>query len=127
MNGNREAAEGWLRKAESDLANAELCINHNTSLDAGCFHCQQAAEKALKAWLIAHDQPFRFRHDLPELIGLCAVREPRFNEFLDEAAALTPFATGLRYDADFWPTIEKVRTALQQARQIYDFVREHWT
>jgi HEPN domain-containing protein len=127
MNGNREAAEGWLRKAESDLANAELCLNNNTSLDAACFHCQQAAEKALKAWLIAHDQPFPFRHDLTELISLCAARQPRFNEFLDEASALTPFATGLRYDADFWPAADKVRTALQQARRVYDFVRQNWS
>jgi len=127
MNGNREAAEGWLRKAESDLANADLCLNNNTALDAACFHCQQAAEKALKAWLVAHDQPFPFRHDLEELIDLCAHQEPRFKEFLDEAAALTPFATGLRYDADFWPTADKTQTALQQARRIYDFVREQWS
>lgn len=127
MNGNREAAEGWLRKAESDLANADLCLNNNTALDAACFHCQQAAEKGLKAWLMARDQPFPFRHNLEELIGLCAAHEPRFSELLADAAALTPYATRLRYDADFWPTVEQARTALQQARRIYGFVREHWS
>lgn len=127
MNGNARAAQGWLRKAESDLANAQLCIDAETALDTACFHCQQAAEKALKAWLMSRDRPFPFRHDLEELIRVCAAREPQFNEFLDAARALTPFAMGLRYDEEFWPTIDKVRTALEQARRICDFVRQNWS
>lgn len=57
----------------------------------------------------------------------CAAREPRFNELLDDAAALTPFAITLRYDLEFWPRSDGVRKALQQARRIYRFVRDHWT
>jgi HEPN domain-containing protein len=36
------------------------------------FHCQQAAEKALKAFLTFHDQPFRKTHDLASLGKQCA-------------------------------------------------------
>jgi HEPN domain-containing protein len=127
MKDNGDVAQDWLRKAESDFAAAELCLDRNTALDTACFHCQQAAEKSLKAWLIAHNEPFPFIHDLEQLIALCTVRESRFNELLDDGAALTPFAITLRYDLEFWPSIDDVRTALEQARRVYRFVREHWS
>jgi HEPN domain-containing protein len=127
MKDNGDVAQDWLRKAESDFAAAELCFDRSAALDNACFHCQQAAEKSLKAWLIKHDEPFSFIHDLEQLIALCAVRESRFNELLDDGAALTPFAVTLRYDLEFWPSKNDVRTALEQARRVYRFVREHWS
>jgi len=47
MKNNGDVAQGWIKKAESDFANAELCITNGTALDTACFHCQQAAEKSL--------------------------------------------------------------------------------
>jgi HEPN domain-containing protein len=35
------------------------------------FHCQQAVEKAMKAFLTWHDRIFRKTHDLVELGGHC--------------------------------------------------------
>jgi HEPN domain-containing protein len=126
MKNNGDAAKAWLRKAESDLATAEVCIKANTGLDSACFHCQQAAEKSLKAWLIAQDQPFPLIHDLEELIALCATRESRFNELANDAAALNPFAITVRYDAEFWPSTEEAAEALARARRFHDFVQAHW-
>jgi len=37
MKNNRDAAAGWLRKAESDLINAELCLVARKALDTACF------------------------------------------------------------------------------------------
>jgi HEPN domain-containing protein len=54
-----------LRGAEIDLA-ADPPL-----LDDPMFHCQQAAEKALKAYLTWHDRPFRRTHDLVELGNQC--------------------------------------------------------
>lgn len=56
MKDNSDVANDWLRKAESDFAGAQLCLDRNVALDNACFHCQQAAERSLKAWLIAHEQ-----------------------------------------------------------------------
>jgi HEPN domain-containing protein len=43
----------WLVKAERDLMSAEILLDHEPLvLDTACFHCQQAAEKALKAFLV---------------------------------------------------------------------------
>ncbi|MEW6107540.1 MAG: HEPN domain-containing protein, partial [Bacillota bacterium] len=35
--------------------------------DTACFHCQQAAEKHLKAFLAYHERPIPHTHDLEEL------------------------------------------------------------
>ena len=45
--------EEWLKKAEGDwqTANRELRARKNPNYDAVCFHCQQCAEKYLKAYL----------------------------------------------------------------------------
>jgi HEPN domain-containing protein len=127
MKSNGDLGQQWLKKAESDFANAELCISNITALDTACFHCQQAAEKSLKAWLIAHDIPVEKIHELKDLIALCKPIESRFDELLMDANALTPYAVKERYAADFWPTLDEVRTALDRARRIYDFVKSHWS
>ena len=126
MNGNADAARGWLRKAESDLAAAEVCIKSDTALDAACFHCQQAAEKSLKAWLVNENEPFPLIHDLTNLLTLCSVRHPAFNQLLEDAASLNPFAIEMRYDAEFWPNSEEAADAFSQAQRVCDFVRKHW-
>jgi len=127
MKNNGDLGQEWLKKAESDFATVELCIDNAIGLDAACFHSQQAAEKSLKAWLIAHDISLEKTHELKDLIALCTPIEPRFNKLLTDADALTPYAVKERYAADFWPTVDQARTALEQARRIYDFVKEHWT
>ncbi len=48
----------WLRHAPSDLELARIARPPEVLLEALCFHAQQAAEKALKAVLIAHRIPF---------------------------------------------------------------------
>jgi HEPN domain-containing protein len=42
----------WLRKAKNDALSARILIFHlNPITDTACFHCQQAVEKLLKAFL----------------------------------------------------------------------------
>lgn len=126
MNGNAEAGRAWLQKAESDLAAAELCVNAGTALDAACFHCQQAAEKSLKAWLVARETTFPFVHDLGKLLTLCSKTTPDFERLRQCALGLTPFAVEMRYDADFWPAASDAAEALQAARAIHQMVAGHW-
>lgn len=126
MNGNADAALGWLRKAESDLAAAAALIDSGAALDAACFHCQQAAEKSLKAWLIAGREDFPLVHDLNKLLRLCGATEPGFNQLAEDAAELNPFAVEMRYDVEFWPNPEQAGEAIRRARRLYEFVRNHW-
>lgn len=53
MDDQRRSALDWLAKAERDYEAARRMIDEPREplLDAGVYHCQQAAEKALKGWL----------------------------------------------------------------------------
>ena len=42
-----EEAQGWFRKAESDLATARRTATSEGPHDTACFHAHQAAEKYL--------------------------------------------------------------------------------
>ena len=68
-----ELVRGWLRKAESDLLNARIILSSeagNLPFDTVCFHCQQAAEKSLKAYLISLDISFPKTHNIGQLVEL---------------------------------------------------------
>ncbi len=91
----------WLLKAQLDVrsARADLGVTPPIHGDA-LFHCQQAVEKALKAWLTWHDRAYRKTHDLGEL-GLQAVEpEPALEPLLREAAPLTEYAWRFRYPGE---------------------------
>jgi HEPN domain-containing protein len=127
MKDNRDVALGWLRKADSDLANADLCLAAEKSLDTACFHCQQAAEKSLKAYLIAKKAEFPFIHDLKRLLDVCSQLDSAFDAFTTDVLRLTPYAVATRYDEAFWPDIAEVQEALDSARAICRFVRERFS
>jgi HEPN domain-containing protein len=127
MKGDKDVALAWLRKADSDLANAELCLSAEKALDTACFHCQQAAEKALKAYLIAKKVEFPFIHDLKRLLDYCSSVDPTFDALAEPSLRLTPFAVTTRYDDAFWPEPEEVQDAVEMAKLIRDFVQNHFS
>lgn len=114
----------WLVKSQHDLGSARrLLAGKQPYLDTGVYHCQQAAEKALKAFLTYHDIPFGKTHDLTELVAQAIQVEASFSEWQNVAGDLTPYAVWFRYPADVMepPKSEAVR-ALQQASSFVDFV-----
>jgi len=83
-----ELAKVWLAKAHSDLATAKLLIQGSERyLDTGSYHCQQAAEKALKAWLTAAEVVFVKTHSLEILLNLCLPSAPGLQRFLSHACS----------------------------------------
>lgn len=55
----RAEVQNWLIKSQHDLGSAgRLMEGDNPYLDTAVYHCQQAAEKSLKAFLTYHDVPF---------------------------------------------------------------------
>ncbi|MBF8278398.1 MAG: hypothetical protein HW390_3471 [Candidatus Brocadiaceae bacterium] len=46
-----KVSKHWIAKAKNDLLNADNNLKADeTPFDTACFHCQQAAEKFLKAY-----------------------------------------------------------------------------
>ncbi|MSV31449.1 MAG: HEPN domain-containing protein [Bryobacterales bacterium] len=66
----------WLAKAFDDLKSARVLANAGLEGTA-LYHCQQSAEKRLKAFLTWHNQPFRKTHNLKELGNLAIGLIPR--------------------------------------------------
>jgi len=66
----RGRLHAWLRQAHSDLAMAVYASDGGFHAQA-CYHCSQAAEKALKAVLLALDQEPERNHSIERL--LCAL------------------------------------------------------
>ena len=65
MTADLEIAKQWLAKARNDLLNADNNLkSQEIPFDTVCFHCQQAAEKTLKAYLVAQGKPYPVSHDL---------------------------------------------------------------
>src|SRR5271165_1106792 len=93
-------ARAWLSKAELDLRAAA----HETSAEAlwgdVVFHAQQAAEKAMKAFLAWHDVPFRKTHNLEELGQQCMPLDATLRAVADLAAPLTEYAWKFRYPGE---------------------------
>lgn len=114
----------WLKKAHNDLRLAEIVQREDVSLGGGgLFHCQQAAEKALKALLTWNGQTFRKTHSISELGHAVAALAPTLAPLLKRAVILTEYAWRFRYPGDVEePTPDELPEALALARQIYDDV-----
>lgn len=112
----------WVRKAESDMAATRIALDAGEALDAACFHAQQAAEKYLKAYLVWKGVDFPYVHNLEKLVVLCSEIDPQFRDILDTATSLTPYAVELRYDDDFWPSVETAQKANEAALTVRTFV-----
>ena len=55
----RNLAKQWTKIAERDLITAKQGLETKQIItDTVCFHCQQAAEKYLKAYLVYLEQDF---------------------------------------------------------------------
>ncbi len=119
-----EEVQQWLNKSQRDLKVAWVLLNHEESLlDAVVYHCQQSAEKALKAYLTYQNVAFRKTHDLDVLVDLCALSEPSFQDLKDSADSLTPYATEFRYPSDtIEPDISEAEEALTMTDSILNFV-----
>ena len=62
---DKRPEQAWFAKADEDLEIARRALGPDRPLPAlACVHSQQCAEKYLKGYLVAHDIPFRFVHDL---------------------------------------------------------------
>ena len=115
----------WLLKADHDLRSAERLLGGDDPLrDTAVYHCQQAAEKALKGYLAFCEAEIPKVHLLPLLVELCLERNPVFEQLQDAAEALTPFATAFRYPGNvFEPDPEDAEEAMILARQVVELVR----
>ncbi len=118
--------EAWLKKAEGDIKIIKKCLrDDDETLDGAVYHAQQAAEKALKAFLIFQQQEIPKIHDLLRLLKLCAKIDFSFIQLEDYAADLTMYVTYARYPDD-WFVVDRpeAESALKKAIFIVQFCKQ---
>jgi HEPN domain-containing protein len=120
----RQIVHDWLTRAQHDLAAArKLSTEPDPYLDAAIYHCQQAAEKAVKGFLTWRAEPLQRTHDVRRLVEVAEAHEPGFSVWRAAAARLNPYATEFRYPGGpLEPPRPEFDQALVDATAIYEFV-----
>lgn len=128
MNERRDSIDEtlrWIDKAEHDLLAAEHTIQLAPSglTDIVCFHCQQCAEKYLKALLVFLSIQFPKTHDLRILLDLVP-SQVSLNLSRTRVIPLNRYVIEGRYPGDWEPiTLEEAQEALMMAREVRAAVR----
>lgn len=113
----------WLEKAVHDWRTAEAALSHREPVtDTAAFHCQQAVEKVLKAFLVSRNHEFALTHDLRLLVQDCMSFDASFASLLPTVAPLIAYAVRFRYPGPVDPTVEQVQAALATVHEVWRFV-----
>jgi len=114
----------WIRKASEDFGFSSSILPDTTFYAQVCFHFQQAAEKYLKAYIVAKKLSFRKIHDLTELLSICSGNEAQFSALFEDCNFLTDYYIDTRYPVHWPATVSKEEAlkAQEAARKIKEFV-----
>ena len=119
-----EILQQWLDKGKNDIRSAEYlsAMQYPTPDEIICFHCQQTAEKYLKAFIFLHDIEPEKTHDLSELVTKCEKFNSSFSILRSKLRYLTKYGVIPRYPNDLNITNEDMKTAIQYAKDVQEFV-----
>jgi len=118
--------EIMLFKSERDFKSAVI-LNDSELEDQAIYHFQQAAEKALKAFLIYTKVKVPKSHDLSNILDKCVEINVEFENLYSNAENLTPYSTAFRYmdiGLGIIPSHDLVEEARDDSLKILNFVRQ---
>mgnify|MGYP000081973597 CR=1 FL=1 len=117
----------WLEFALDDLDSSEIMYNAG-KYNMVCFFAHQAAEKALKAFLVSRKQNPPRTHNIVDLVNLCAAYNASFSEILPKARILNQFYIPTGYPtalpgslASGMPDNNTAERAISFAKEIVSF------
>lgn len=123
----KELVKEWVKKADEDFGYASLSLDEEFEyFPQICWHFQQAAEKYLKAYIVAFDLDFKKIHDLLALLKICAVKELSFNSLSEDCKYLQKFYIEARYPV-VWETkwtMQDAVMAKEAAQRIAELVKK---
>ena len=115
----------WLAYAKDDLRTADFLLSMKpTPREIICFHCQQAAEKALKSFLVLHDINPPKVHDVVFLCKLCSEIRDDFIQLVDACSELTEYGVQARYPYQLDLDDRDTENALKSAHEIFRFIAD---
>jgi HEPN domain-containing protein len=117
----------WVEKAEHDFLAAEHAMElaEKGLTDIVCFHCQQCAEKYLKALLVFRGAAFPKTHDLRLLWDLIPAETPLKIQ-REQIIPLNRYVIEGRYPGDWEPiTPAEAKQALAMAQAVRQAAKKH--
>ena len=119
-----EVTDEWVIKADNDFYSADILLHSGDVplIDTACFHCQQCAEKYLKAFLTDHPIRFERTHVLMDLLALCLSVDKNFGKIAKDLNSLEGYAVAIRYPGAI-VSLELAEEAFRAADRIRKFVR----
>jgi HEPN domain-containing protein len=125
----KKESERWMRQALRDLDDAKYNLQ-GERYNLVCFLAQQAAEKALKAYLYGLGQEEAWGHSVVDLCQEAQGFDEAFAEIKKHAASLDTYYIPTRYPnglpggipAEAY-TEEVARQALKLAQEVLEFVQ----
>ena len=114
----------WLDKAGEDIIAAGILVKNDACYNAAAFHCQQAIEKALKAYILIKSDVLVDGHNLPWLCKRAMRYDPAFGDWMDQCTALSRCYIETRYPADLPLQLDFARVTkyCQLVRDMYLFI-----
>ena len=121
-----EITRQWLEKSHDDLISAGVLMEKiiPPQVEIACYHSQQCAEKALKAYCCHNGADVQRTHNLIVLCQACIAINPDFLEIMSDCASLTPYSVQTRYPNNIEILESEAKMALMLAKRVYDFVSE---
>jgi len=117
-NGQGDPVRLWLNAAAQDLEAARWLWRASPDCpESAAFHCEQAASKALRAYLAYADTPFASSDGLPELLDLASTTTDAFEPLRAVAAGLAACARTYLDPTATWPDATEYPRGLQEAAQ----------
>ena len=126
--GNMAAAQEWLAYAEADLGVADHLYKtyHPKPLQIICFHCQQAAEKAVKAVIVLTGSQGGLpkKHDLFLLLKQIQNMINIDEKYYDYADMLSPYGVAMRYPNELPLEERHAEVAISMAREFFEWAKD---
>jgi len=112
----------WISKAEEDLLVVRQLIKADIPVKGAiAYHCQQSAEKFLKAFLIFHGIETIKTHNIEFLLAQCKVFNISFADI--DPGNLTDYGVEVRYPGDFLePSFNEIQTLIKIVEKIRELV-----
>ncbi len=117
-----EFLKQWLLRANEDILVINKLTEHEVvATSSVCFHCQQAVEKFLKAFLIANGVDIQKTHNIEFLLSECADIDNDFAQI--DPKELSDFGVDARYPGDMYiPDESETLEYKKLAFEIKEFV-----
>ena len=126
MNSRNPNPDVWMRLARDDMGTVSLLMTeHKKKVEIILMHCQQTAEKALKAYLVSNGIWAGNTHDTILLLAECAKLNPKFKtqRMIAHCAFLNRITPAVKY-ADMNVSVDgsHISRAINSAKRVYELV-----